>query len=520
MGAGASNYASVQDALKDGKSQEEVDAHLCATANVVVKPIRDRDQSSLQPLSVNLSPFDISNRGRTMPMFYYYSDSLSASLLVLSLQETLKEYPVYCGRYDAAKSKVNLTNEGVPFMVSKSKRTIHEAINHLLPSFGESQEFTEPCFFTSDTTDNLLHPMHKEQMDPDRADPGAPILAIRCTLFEGDGTAIAISLQHGVGDADSQMSFMVNWSRKFRNLPLENLTPFHDRTSYIYKQAEVTSGETLEDQTMDLPEGLCAHRIKTIQPGEKALPEFAPVMGKIMGQNVCVMPFHKQNLENMKAVASEGLEGKGKYVSTDDILTAKIWQSLCRIRCKQVNVNIDDANQETTLSRALNIRGRVEPRLPAGYVGNGVTNILTTMTVKELCCDLSIQQIALRLRETVLMHTPKNVVLLAKYHMKEQVKGAKTSTTFDSKAMTFIVSSWVFPHSSWELANFDSKPLCFDHACLVPVVACITSRANDGGRNVWHSGTENAVNEFVALMGQAILPNESVNQPTTTAEDS
>eukprot|EP00944_MAST-04C_sp_MAST-4C-sp1_P011382 g11382.t1 len=517
MGAGASSYASVQDALKDGKSHEEVDAYLCAATNVIAKVQREQNLTLQNPVAVDLSPFDISNRGRTMPMFYYYADTLSASLLLLSLQDTLKDYPVFCGRYDGSKFKVNLNNEGVPFMVSKSTSTVHEAISHLLPSLGELPELTETCFFTSDLTDKLLHPVHKDQMDPDLADPGAPVLAIRCTLFEGDGTAIAISLQHGVGDADSQMSFMVNWSRRFRNLPLNNLAPYHNRNCYIDKKAEVISGEALEDQKKNPYEGLCIHRIKTIQPGEKAVPEFAPVMKNIMGHNVGMLPFHKQQLDHMKAAVSEGLDN-GKYVSTDDILTAKIWQSLCKIRCKQVNVSINDANQETTLNRAFNIRNRVEPQLPTGYVGNAVTNVLTTMTVKELCCDLSIQQIALRLRETILMHTPEKILLLAKYHVKEQAGGAKTSITFDAKAMTFIVSSWIFPHSSWDLANFDSKPLCFGHACLVPIVASITSRANGSGRNVWHSGTENAVSEFVALMGQTLVPNKSRDQTTTVGE--
>ena len=171
MGTGASSYASVQDALKDGKSHEEVDAYLYTATNVIAKVQREQN-FTLQSVAVDLSPFDISNRGRTMPMFYYYADTLSASLLLLSLQDTLKDYPVYCGRYDAAKLKVNLNNEGVPFMVSKSTSTVHEAINHLLPSLGESSEFTETCFFTSDLTDNLLHPVHKDQMDPDLADPG------------------------------------------------------------------------------------------------------------------------------------------------------------------------------------------------------------------------------------------------------------------------------------------------------------------------------------------------------------
>ena len=147
MGTGASSYVSVQDALKDGKSHEEVDAYLCAATNVIAKVQREQNLTLQNPVAVDLSPFDISNRGRTMPMFYYYADTLSASLLLLSLQDTLKDYPVYCGRYDAAKLKVNLNNEGVPFMVSKSTSTVHEAISHLLPSLGELQSLQKHAFY-------------------------------------------------------------------------------------------------------------------------------------------------------------------------------------------------------------------------------------------------------------------------------------------------------------------------------------------------------------------------------------
>ena len=54
------------------------------------------------------------------------------------------------------------------------------------------------------------------------------------------------------------------------------------------------------------------------------------------------------------------------------------------------------------------------------------------------------------------------------------------------------------------ISRFNSKPICYDHACIVPVVCVLTQRVNSDGMNVWHSGTEEAVNEFVALMNENI----------------
>ena len=535
MGSGASKYGSVEDALADGKTQEEIDEYLNNITDTIVKlptiktttgeetNIENGEVLKKPSASIELAPFDISNRGRTMPMFYYYADTLNAKLLISSLQQTLLRYPVYCGRYDTTKMKINLNNEGVPFMITNSKGSIHEAIEHLLPSLGDSIDLSQTCLFQSDRTDALLHPVHKEKMDPDSGNPDAPLMAIRCSFFaEGGGTAIAISLQHGVGDAESHMAFMVSWSRVYRGLNLDDPVPFHDRTKFftnsIDNLLDIANGNDDggdNDNKEKKYEGLNIDRIKTVQPGEKSMPEFLPVMGQIMGKNVCVIPMHKTTLNDMKSIASEGLNGSDRYVSTDDVLSAKIWRAMCKVRCKQVGVNLNDADEQTTLNRAFNIRNRTNPPLPEGYTGNGVTNISLTMSVNELCITLPIQEIALRLRASILNHTHEKIVTLVKYHKKEQVNGAKTQTIFDAKALTFIISSWNFPKSSWELADFNSKPICYDHACIVPVVCVLTQRANSDGMNVWHSGTEEAVNEFVALMNENIEAKKKTEEEKT-----
>ena len=88
---------------------------------MVKVPDEDKDTEAGD---VTLAPFDISNRGRTMPMIYYYDNTLNPKLLISSLQKTLAKYPVYCGRYDGKKENITLNNTGVPFMCSNAKFTV------------------------------------------------------------------------------------------------------------------------------------------------------------------------------------------------------------------------------------------------------------------------------------------------------------------------------------------------------------------------------------------------------------
>ena len=82
---------------------------------------------------------------------------------------------------------------------------------------------------------------------------------------------------------------------------------------------------------------------------------------------------------------------------------------------------------------------------------------------------------------------------------EKQQSGHKTTHTFDANALTFIVSSWGF---DWEGADFGAKPVCFDHGALVPIVAVLIPRPRDDGMNVYASGPQASLEEFVStLMG-------------------
>lgn len=66
---------------------------------------------------MQLSPFDLINMSRSVPMTWFYAQTLDIDLLLASLQKTLADYPVFCGRYNSPATSVQLNNAGVPVHV-------------------------------------------------------------------------------------------------------------------------------------------------------------------------------------------------------------------------------------------------------------------------------------------------------------------------------------------------------------------------------------------------------------------
>ena len=49
--------------------------------------------------TIELSPFDVANAGRSIPLVWFYKETLDTPGLLESLRHTLCDYPVFCGRY-------------------------------------------------------------------------------------------------------------------------------------------------------------------------------------------------------------------------------------------------------------------------------------------------------------------------------------------------------------------------------------------------------------------------------------
>ena len=330
-------------------------------------------------------------------------------------------------------------------------------------------------------------------MDPDSGDPEAPLLSIKITSFPSGGTAIGILAQHGVVDGDAEIAFMRCWSQTFRGLKEPTPPPRHDRCAAL--EALEVGEEGVPDDDAERPAGM---KTQLLLPGEKPQPPaFMALTPKIGGPDVCVMPFGKAALAEMKQRASVGLP-EGIFVSTDDVLLAHVWRVQVLVRCAQLGLSEDDDATSTVL-RAWNFRSRTTPPLGGGYCANGVDQAVTEMPVRDVI-SLSVSEVAQRLRATLLALSSTSVAARFGYLKRQRTAGRHVAGVFDDKALTFVMSSWLF---DWEGADFDARPICFDHGALTPIAVVFTPRPGGDGVNVYASGSTAGMKHFSDLMMQA-----------------
>ena len=312
-------------------------------------------------------------------------------------------------------------------------------------------------------------------MDPDVGSAEAPLLKVKIIHFPAGGTSIGLLAQHGVVDAESAIQFMVQWSRIHREKGFDPV-PQHDRTSFLdtLEHGDVEFGD---DKTP--PAG--ANLFCTPAGAPPSPPAFARHMKSIMGEKqsarAAIIPFTRAICAQWKAAANVGLP-EGEFVSTDDIITARCWQALCVMRCKQVGVPRDSRELETTCNRAWNFRLRTRPALGAQYFGNAVGGVHTKMKVGELL-SMTPAEVALKLRASLNAVSSQDVAARGKWMRARHAEGATTKQCWDENALSFVVSSWNF---RWEDVKFvdDSTPPP-DHGAIVPVVAVIVPRAQNDG---------------------------------------
>ena len=106
----------------------------------------------------------------------------------------------------------------------------------------------------------------------------------------------------------------------------------------------------------------------------------------------------KSMLDELKATALQECSehASNTWVSTNDIACALIWRSISTARLPQLNLDDD-----TLLSRAVNGRQRLRPALPDEFLGNIVAGASTTMSLSQLTQDLSLYNIACRIRQSL-----------------------------------------------------------------------------------------------------------------------
>lgn len=152
--------------------------------------------------------------------------------------------------------------------------------------------------------------------------------------------------------------------------------------------------------------------------------------------------FHPTSLAALKSIAIKTLPRGSSYVSTDDALSAFIWQSIMRARADRL-----PANRDTTFARAIDVRSYVD--VPATYTGIVQNMTYATYTLQELVA-LPLGEIASRLRGALEPNTtilPFHTRALATYLHSQADKSHVSPASSLDFSVDVIVSSWAKTNS-------------------------------------------------------------------------
>jgi hypothetical protein len=306
---------------------------------------------------------------------------------------------------------------------------------------------------------------------------------------------------------------------------LKGRRPKRGAKSTITTEAGVTSSLSSTADQLPLPpeEGIEAHlppipsvgpalpkpesyAVRPLEPGEPYEVEFAKIAKSLSPIQAVAVPFGKEKWSNLTETARVSLPEYTRgnplnlHLSKDDVVTALCWRTMVSTRLKELDLDKkDNTGVFSTLIREYNIRERTNPPLGAGYCGNGVDYIYTSLSVKELL-EQKLHDVALFLRADMKSYTSEDTVKRARWLDSVQKRGGRVYQQFDEKALTVMVSSWRF---NWEGAKFGSKqPIGFDVGTFAPYHIILVPRPKGDGLNIHSSGSEYSCHFF----GESMLP--------------
>jgi len=293
---------------------------------------------------------------------------------------------------------------------------------------------------------------------------------------------------HTVLDTEGVVNFVCDWSRVYNNL-YGNVTHDYDRLGYLAPVAQapsVASGNDFEELTASKASG-AKTLLETMRKqwfGDSQLV-------------TAIFPISKAGKEKIKAAASVGLP-EGKFVSTNDAVSAFVWRALSVAKCEEKGLNPNAVF--TTAAVQLNFRKRVPAlaEMEAAYSGNCLSTVTTSMSAGSLETDLPAA--ALALRDTLQGFTAESIFSRAKWLKERQDEGKQITPSLDDKGLKFYISAWQFDIGG---ADFGGKPFHFDHG-FASAMTAVLAYTLSGGVDVSVSGSPKSVESILAKLKEAL----------------
>ncbi|GKZ73082.1 hypothetical protein AnigIFM50267_009757 [Aspergillus niger] len=267
---------------------------------------------------------------------------------------------------------------------------------------------------------NILAP---RKIFPENQDDSKPVFLIQATFITG-GLLLTFVAQHNAMDATGLVNIIHLFAKACRNeeftdeelrggnLPRRDIVPLLDDSS-------ATDAELDRYIVKTAP-----YKHSTDLPGTR-MPKFSWTSFKIS----------PRSLEELKSVAMASLPPPS-FVSTDDALTAFIWQSVTRARLRRLG-----PSTHSTIMRAVDVRGLLDisPLYPGPIQSNVYTESSIMRLIEEPLGNIALQlRLALSDESRLEHHTRAIATFLSRTPDKNIFSfGASIDTTTD-----LILSSW------------------------------------------------------------------------------
>ncbi|KAF5017707.1 hypothetical protein F66182_10345 [Fusarium sp. NRRL 66182] len=267
--------------------------------------------------------------------------------------------------------------------------------------------------------ENVIAPRKTLPIGPDHNpnDP-EPVLLFQLNFIEG-GLVFTVNGQHAAMDMTGQDEIIHLLSKACRNEPFtqEETTAMNlERNNIVPLLANYEPGPELDHQL--------------VKPLTDQNPPPAPPKA-----SWAFFSFSPQALSELKDTATRTLDTSTKFVSTDDALSAFIWQSVARVRLARL-----DASTSTQFCRAVDVRSYLS--VPKNYPGI-LQNMTHHVSTLSQIAHESLGAVASRLRSELIPDRLRRRTQALVTYLHSQPDKSGASVTADSTPSTDIMlSSW------------------------------------------------------------------------------
>ncbi|MBP8535313.1 acyltransferase [Streptomyces sp. MK37H] len=359
---------------------------------------------------IRLSVYDMLIGLVYTPRTFFYRETLDGEALRASLSRTLLNFPMISGRMKKGpdgRLSVLCDDAGVRFIETHATESMPDHGPHHTAKKGINRYLSQ------------VNPLQVVDAD-------TPLFTVKLTHMKGGGSVLGVNMNHAVADGSAYMRFMESWSKEHRGL--EYPAPGHDRSIIDALAAPVADAARPGND-----------HFTVTKRGRKSAYVARILLSSIAKVTTMVTTrFTAAELATMKDAAMADLAGTGRWVSTNDALTAHLWKVLGALRDRP------DTSEEK-LGLLADFRAFGGGAVPDGYWGNTVTNTRPGMPAAELR-SRPLGEVATAVRAGYAENTEEKIrqetaFLCAEYEAG-RLKRILPTMTLDKFENTIVINNW------------------------------------------------------------------------------